>query len=311
MANFVVVVDHDSERRARFIEAIEPLLPPVEGLNIGRCAKGDFCAIWAASEKAPKSQVADDTGAAVIWGEAIGEPGPKRITARELRQLWNSPQGCVQGVFDGFYAAVLYDQRFGIIAGADLLGIFPIYYYGTDDVLLIGSSPELFRHHPAFRMEFNPRGLVGILLTIHIFEGDTLLRGVRRLGAGHALVCRLGECPKEVRQYKLPVSDKYFDLPFSAHVTMLDGVLNETITRHVHAGKRHSLLLSGGLDSRMLGGLLKRNGFDDITALTLGLPSDIEMKCAIPVAHTLGFKHHAVDISYDGYPEYANLVVRW
>lgn len=311
MANFVVVVDADFERRSRFIEAVEPLLPPVEGLNIARCAKGDFCAIWAASKQAPISQVADDEGAAVVWGEAIAGPGPKRINATELRQVWKCPNSRASAAFDGFYAAVVYHPKLGMVIGADLLGLFPIYYYASGNVLLVGSSPELFRHHPVFRMEFNPRGLVGILLTMHIIEGQTLLRGVQRLAAGHVLAWSGCGRPKEERHYAVPVSDQYYDLPFSAHVQMLKRVLDEAIARHAPVGERYGLLLSGGLDSRLLGGLLKRKGSDEIAALTFGWPTDIEMRCAIPVARTLGFQHQTVDVTFDQYPAYAELQAKW
>jgi len=48
MANFVIIVDRDAKRRARFIEVITPLLAPVDGLNTSSCASGGFHAGWAA-----------------------------------------------------------------------------------------------------------------------------------------------------------------------------------------------------------------------------------------------------------------------
>ena len=74
------------------------------------------------------------------------------------------------------------------MAGADILGVFPIYYYADSEILLVGSSPELFRYHGLFRMELDLEGLVAILLMNNSFEGRTLLRGVRRLGPGRVLV---------------------------------------------------------------------------------------------------------------------------
>ena len=310
MANFVVVIDPNVERRSRFVEKVTPILSPVDGLANATCSAGDFSAMWAAEKRAPVSHVADDKGASVLLGEAINGPGSERMEAASLRRLWKDADSHPRLVFDGFYAAVVYHADFGLAVGADLLGLFPIYYYSSEDVVLVGSSPELFRHHPSFRMEFNPRGLVGILLTMHIFDGQTLLRGVHRLAAGHVLVCGPDAPPKEVCQYELPVSNRYFDLPYSAHVDILGRTLDEAVTRHVSVGKTYTQLFSGGLDSRMLGGYLREKGVD-VVALTLGLRSDIEMKCAIPAARALGFESRTANIGYEQYPFCADVQAKW
>ena len=311
MSNFIVVVDPDRERRALFAKTVEPLLPPVKGLVTGTCVSGDFLVMWAAAACAPVSQVADEEGAAVLWGEAISAPGSKIMDAKEIRRAWKSPTAFAPPAYDGFYAAVVYHPREGIVAGGDILGIFPLYYYASGDVLLLGSSPELFRHHPSFHMKLDPAGLVGILLTMHILDGQTLLRGVLRLNAGHVLLWRDGPGTAELEHYRIPVTGKYVELPLSAHVEILDRVLNGIIERHASADRKYGLLLSGGLDSRMLGGFLRRKGVKDIVALTIGLPSDLEMECAIPVAHALGFRHRAINITDDEYRDCANLKVRW
>jgi asparagine synthase (glutamine-hydrolysing) len=309
MANFVVIIDPDRERRSHFLATIEPLLPLVEGLITDSCATGDFHASWAASPNAPISSVADREGAAVVWGEAIAQGTSERINAKSLRNLWKTPQT----LFDGYYGAIVYHPLEGIIVGADLLGTFPVYYYTSGDVALVGSSPELFRHHPLFTPAFNPVGLVGILLTQGLFEGQTLWQDVRRLGAGHLLVWQPTTSPKEVRQYQIPEGDlenKHAHLSFAQQLDKLEQALDQTLARHAPTGTRYSLLLSGGLDSRMLAGFLQRRGIDPVT-LTLGLPTDIEMQCAIPVARTLGLEHHPIGIPYKHYPSQALLYAQW
>jgi asparagine synthase (glutamine-hydrolysing) len=282
----------------------------VNGLQLGSCSQGDFSSLWAAAPGAPISQVADSEGAAVLWGEAIPGPGPERIDAAGLREQWQGVMENPPEAYDGFYAGVVQDRQRGLIVGADLLGLFPVYYCAVGGGVLIGSSPELFRHHPEFRMELNPAGLVGILLTNGLVGGQTLLKSVQRLLPGHLLVWRAGSSPREVRQYQIPVSTRYFDLPFGAHVEILDQAMKAAIQRHVSGGKRHGLLLSGGLDSRLLGGYLREKGTETV-ALTLGLPTDIEMQCAIPVARTLGFRHRTAEIASDLYAQNAPLYAEW
>jgi len=272
LVNFLIVIDPNAKRRMRFVRKIKPHISLVDGLSVFTCSNGNLSSVWAAGSWTPISHLSDGEGVATIWGDAINQLGSERITAGQLRRLWNKPSISLPNPFDGFYAAFVYSREKGIVVGADLLGLFPLYYYTAEDVLLVGSSPELFRYHTSFKKEFNPRGLVGILLTNDLVDGQTLLKGVKRLNAGHLLMWRSGEEPKEIEQYRIPVSTKYFDLSFSDHLDLLDQALERAITRHAPLGTKYCLTLSGGLDSRMLGGYLKRRGAE-VVALTEGVPT--------------------------------------
>ena len=310
MANFIAVVDPDTERRSSFIKQIKSALCPVEGLGTNGCQSGNLSIVWSANVDAPVSYVADDKGTAVLWGQAISQSDCTRIDALHLRKLWTRHRCYSDTAFDGFYAGMVYRQNYGLLAGADLLGIFPVYYWARGEVLLAGSSPELFRHHPDFKVRLNPAGLVGVLLTMHIFDGQTLLADVHRLGAGNLLLWREGKGASEVPQYRIKLSEKYFNLPFSAQVDILAEAIGETIGRHVSAENKHSLLLSGGLDSRMLAGYLDENNIQT-AAITFGIPADLEMQAAVRVARKLRLRHCAVEVGFDQYPDCAKLQARW
>lgn len=310
MVNFIIVIDPNAKRRMLFIRKIMPHISLVDGLSVSTVSNGDLSSIWAAGSWMPISHLSDGEGVATIWGDAINQLGSERITTRQLRRHWNNPSISFPSQFDGFYAAFVYSHEKGIVVGTDLLGLFPLYYYTAEDVLLVGSSPELFRYHTSFKKEFNPRGLVGILLINSLFDGQTLLKGVKRLNAGHLLTWRSGEEPKEIEQYRIPVSTKYFGLSFSDQLDLLDQALERAVTRHAPPGTKYCLTLSGGLDSRMLGGYLKRKG-TEVVALTEGVPADIEMKCAAKVASTLGFEHYRCNIGFEKYLFCAGLKVKW
>ena len=321
MANFIALIDPDSDRRDRFLRRVTPLLPPVEGLVAGWCAAPPFAAAWAADAHAPISVASTDgaadapisavsgTGAAVLFGTALRESGTP-VEARELRDLWHRDDSSVPEPFDGYYAALAYDPAAGLLSGADILGRFPIYYFESGDVLLVGSSPELFQHHPSFRKEFDPAGLAGILLTNGLVEGRTLWSGVRRLGPGNLLSAHPGQPAREVRQYDLPLSNRYFDQPFARHVGILEEALDHAIRRHVPAAPRPVLMLSGGLDSRTIAGFLARQGISPL-AVTRGDRHDIEMRCAVRVARSLRFEHQGSESDPSHYLADAGARVRW
>jgi len=255
--------------------------------------------------------MANTNGAAVIWGEAIAQSTVERLDATRLRDVWTD--SAAEYYFDGFYAAVAYYPDLGLRVGADVLGFFPIYYYNSGDVALVGSSPELFRYHPCFKSAFNPTGLVGILLTNSIVNGQTLWQDVQRLEAGHLLIWQSQTAPKQVKQYRLgdlSSNYEYTKLSFDQHLDVLEQVIEQTLKRHAPTGTQHSLFLSGGLDSRTLAGFLHRQGVETV-ALTLGVAGDLEMSCANSVARTLGFAHYPITIPFEEYPAGADFIVKW
>ena len=268
-------------------------MAPLSGLVNGYCDSEDFSSVWAASPHAPVSSEVDENGVRIMWGEAFNSDGRQKIDASSLKSLWQfqpEPSICV---LDGYFAGVVYHPAKGLIAGGDLLGIFPIYYYKNSNVLLVGSSPEVFKLHPCFTQQFNPRGLVGILLSMHMVGGDTLFKGVQRLQAGHVLVSNNHMEISEVLFYQPPASDRYFNLPFSTHVDLLNEAISDTLKIQVTAGEPYTLLLSGGLDSRMLAGYLKQQDVN-FESLTLGIKSDRETKIAGKVAKHLNIRQRII-----------------
>jgi len=307
MANFIICCDSNEERKKKFLSQIEPLIAPIEGLVISTISAEVFSVVWAANKKAPVSFFKNDRGLGIIWGDAFCSE--YKLTAEKLIDIWDADQDRLFDSFDGFYAAATFKYRSGLVVGTDILGLFPVYYYVSDNIILVGSSPELFKYHPLFYAEFNPAGLVGILLTNSIVDNETLLKGVKRLDAGHALLWPKGNDYREIQQYTIPISTMYFDMPYNAQLHLLDELLSHAIFRYSEEGQI-GLLLSGGLDSRTVGGYIK-SFRDDTLAFTIGENTDIEMQCAIKVAKSLTMQHHAFPIENDRYPLYANLQTTW
>jgi hypothetical protein len=109
MANFIIICDPNVQSRDKFVQAIKPLIAPVDGLTVSACSAGNSLAIWAAYEKAPVSYSTDERGGAVVWGDALS--GTRRISAEHLRAIWKIEPGHVFEAFDGYHAAVVFQPR--------------------------------------------------------------------------------------------------------------------------------------------------------------------------------------------------------
>jgi asparagine synthase (glutamine-hydrolysing) len=308
MANWMAVLDPDQARRARFVAATAGVLAPVDGLSRGTAQCGIWTAVWAAAPAAPVDVVASDADACVLWGDALDEAGARQ-TAASVALAW---RGGASSQWDGYHSAVAVEAGPEPLftAGADVLGIFPIYWW-TDGsgVVLAGTSPELFAAHPCFRPDLDVSGLAGILLTNGLVDGRTLWKGVRRLPAGYRLRVA-GRRVWEEEAYRVPCGLGGVDLPLAGHVRQLAHAIADAVVRHVPAGRPYGLLLSGGLDSRMVAGFLHRAGIRP-RALTLGLPTDLEMRCAQAVARTYGLDHVTAEPQAADYPVYAGIQARW
>src|SRR5688572_30402614 len=145
------------------------------------------------------------------------------------------------------YGLAVYVEASGTTwVGTDVLGLFPLYYFADADTLLFATSPALLQAHPAFRPEFNVRGLVGNLLTMHMVGGQTLWKNVRRLTPGHALRWERGKGAKEISVCPGTPSDQHFGESYEQHVDRFDALLTDAVRRDAIEGTT-GVLFSGGL----------------------------------------------------------------
>jgi asparagine synthase (glutamine-hydrolysing) len=147
------------------------------------------------------------------------------------------------------------------------------------------------------------------MLINNLVEGETLWRGVRRLSPGYRLRLSSGQVREELA-YTIPFSDAYYDLPFEGHAQHLSEALRASVARIAPAGRSYGLLLSGGLDSRMLAGYLVNQG-SDVRALTFGQSKDVETQCAKAVASSLGMTHDLFEVDPADYVQAAERLARW
>ncbi len=310
MANFIGLIDPDPMRRGRFLVRVRDQVALLPGLDVRTCEHGEFALAWAAGPMAPVEVDRDANGLAVLWGRPRKAGAADRVAARDCRRRADASDGTTLPLCDGYHAYVDYEVRHGLCLGADLLGLFPVYYWENGATILFGSSERLFSCHPAFSPAPSITGLIGILLTMHVVGGRTLLEGVRRLGPGSVLI-RAGVGPaREIRQYQPPISEERADPNLAAQADRMGETLSSAVRRHVTRGTPVLLPLSGGRDSRMIAGLLRENDYE-FAAYTMGLPDDLEYRCARSVARHLRVAQVLFEIPYADYGALARIAAEW
>ncbi|MCH5374392.1 MAG: asparagine synthase C-terminal domain-containing protein, partial [Planctomycetes bacterium] len=189
--------------------------------------------------------------------------------------------------------------------------LFPLYYFERDGVVLVGSSATLFRQHPLFSTGVSPEGLAGILATNGLVDGQSLLQNVRRLAPGHLLRWNASGPLRSVPQYVLPATRRFEGESQESADRIAGDTLREVLRKHSPAVGQTSMLLSGGLDSRLVAGMLQRQHVQP-AALCLGLATDWEVIAAQRVSDVLRWPLHREheESGEDGYVGLAQRTAR-
>jgi len=309
MANFLLVHDPDAVRRqftALRARSQVAFLPQLRGELL---LASRYAIAWAAGESAPVGQHRSsdpDSADCLLFGEPFDDSG-RHLSADEISRvhetLWDAPSER-----NGYYAALFVHPRLGVRVEADALGVFPIYYWQKSDILLVASSPELFRCHPAFEREIDLHGVAALLLTSGLVGGRTLWRDVRRLGPDHVLLFPPGGLARELT----PPPPRHVDTPttvgeVAAHVADLH---LSALRAGLRSSRQPGMLLSGGLDSRLLAGLVATTGTRP-HCLTFGRSTDLDARCATLVARELQFPQTIWDVTPEDYAQFARSSVTW
>ena len=249
MANWLLCVEPDAVQREAMKARVRSGIAPVPILTVRSLDFPGGFLVWAQGPDVVDT-CQTEARTVAIWGVPHDRGVP--IDAARVAA---SPDATDLFPLDGYFAAVVIDAS-GVRVFSDVLGLAPVYHWHAGCRLLVGSSAALFSEHPLFTARADLTSVVAILLIMHPLEGRTIYSGVCRLRPGYSLHWTSGGGSCERQIYQLPLSRDQYDLPFAAHVDNLDLALKTAVNRQRPTG----VLLSGGLDSRLIAGYARRDG---------------------------------------------------
>jgi hypothetical protein len=296
MAHLALVVDLDSARRARFVSSVRRLFSGLPGTHVAEASHGPLACVWAAGPLAPIDLHHDGESLGILIGYGLDE-SDRWITSRDLLDRWLVPHPAPV-MFDGYHVAVAWSADRGLAAGVDPLGMFPLQQAVLGDgpaaPLLVTTTPEAFRCHPLFETRVDRRGLAGILLVHGPLHNRPLLAGTARVPKGHLVrwtAVRGGGLEEVSRLRQTPTAEGESQADIERRI---GDAFVRTIHRHRPPGDDASILLSGGLDSRLVAASLCREGIPT-NAIVLGRDDDFEVIAGTAVARRLGIPLEVVN----------------
>jgi asparagine synthase (glutamine-hydrolysing) len=200
---------------------------------------------------------------------------------------------------NGMFGLALWDVRQSrLLLARDPFGIKLLYYRIDGDTLTFGSEMRAVRATMPGKTEIDPTALNLFLRYRYTPSPYTILKGVHKLAPGTKLTVQNG-CCQVSRWYRFKPE------PF-APTKSLDEAREELLSIYKAAVRRQlisdvpvGLLLSGGIDSGLLLGLMNLNGSSWPT-YSVGYGStfaDDELEDAAETARLLGSNHHSVVIT--------------
>lgn len=291
MAHLALAIDDDPRCRDAFVRRVRALFATLPGAVIGDTTVGSLAAVWVHGPRAPVSIARTGDAFAILLGYAIDDED-RWLTAADVAARWRG-DGSGTPVFDGYHVGVAWDAARGLTAGVDPCGLFPLYHGGCGSAAIVATTPEAFRCHDGFTERVDREGLAGILLVHGPLDDRPLVSGVRRLARGHRLSWSRGGGLGSRAVHRIvgappPAGESPTDMR-----RRIDAEFVRAIRRHRPAAGWTSILLSGGLDSRLVAGCLADLGVPT-RAVILGVPEDHEVIAGRAVAERLGMPHVVV-----------------
>ena len=192
----------------------------------------------------------------------------------------------------GMFAIALWDRtRERLVLARDRLGKKPLHYVSLPDgSLAFASELKALLLLPGLRRELDPRALDAYLALQYVPGVETGVAGIRRLAPGHVLVWEGGGIlDTTILELEPELRGSRGGRLEARSLTTVTGAVRRRLVSDVPLGA----LLSGGIDSTIVVGLMAQASSDPVRTFTVGVP-DPALRRAEPRPHSSrGLRHGA------------------
>jgi asparagine synthase (glutamine-hydrolysing) len=199
--------------------------------------------------------------------------------------------GCLSH-FHGMFAFALYDaQNRQLFLARDRLGVKPLHYAAlADGSVIFGSELKALLAHPALRRDPDLAAIDDFLGFGYVPDHACIVRGVKKLPAGHYLLLQQGR--------PMPQPVEYWDIDFSTRVKGNQAELEEELLRLMRQAVASRMVadvplgafLSGGVDSSSVVALMAEISKQPVKTCSIGF--DVGALDETEYAQTIAKRFH-------------------
>ncbi len=223
-----------------------------------------------------------------------------------ILHLYEEVGGELVHYLNGQFAFALFDDRQKrLICARDYVGIAPFYYTIVDGLFIFGSEIKSILRHEMVEKQLDLTGLDQIMYFPGLVSPQTMFRNIYSLKAGHILTIDYGLGVEEQEYWDLNYpkeGEAEYRQDDNYYIEHLDELLSESVRLRLNADVPVGFYISGGLDSALIGAMIKKNeGNSSYNSYSVNFPDKAfsEGKFQRIVAKELGSIHHEVD--FDAY----------
>jgi len=209
---------------------------------------------------------------------------------------------------NGQYAFALYDKHTGeLFLARDHFGVCPLFYTQLKDKFIFGSEIKAIIKHPEVKREVNLTALDQLLTFPGTLSPTTFFKGINSLKPGFfARVDRNGTFSLQ-EYWDLNYPQEHMEgpaKPEAYYVERLQELLLQSVTYRMNADVPVGFYLSGGLDSSLIGALMKSvNPEKSYKSFSIGFPQSQdsehdERRYQRLVAGQLRSDHHEIPFNW-------------
>jgi asparagine synthase (glutamine-hydrolysing) len=206
---------------------------------------------------------------------------------------------------NGTFAAAIWNAtEQTLLLVADHVASCPLYYAHVNSMLVFGSGARVVAQVPGLPRAVNKAAVAEMVAFEHLYGDKTLFNGVQFLLPGTILRFRDGTISQS-RYIDFQYPDEYQLEDEASYVEKLAWYTRQAVARQARGPVPLGVLLTGGLDSRFILGMLV--GHDvDIRTITFGIPGCDDEVSARALAHVLHLPHRFVALAPDYLTHYAD-----
>ncbi|HER26271.1 MAG TPA: asparagine synthase (glutamine-hydrolyzing) [Rhodospirillales bacterium] len=200
---------------------------------------------------------------------------------------------------NGMFALAIYDRaKKTLFCARDRAGIKPFYYCDDGRRFAFASELKSILALPGFARRVDRQSLFHYISLMYVPSQRTAIEGVRRLGPGQSLTFHFSDRRLEVKSWWRLSFNEDKSLSVGQWRERLRATLSAATDRWTLADVPYGCLLSGGLDSSAIVGLLAERGAD-IKTFSLGFSGPGEEQWSeLPLARSMadkwGTEHHQI-----------------
>ncbi len=228
-----------------------------------------------------------------LTADLPGELTSGQKLAMLLQNLFNRDGADFANALDGFFS-ILMVVGGKLIAVRDAIGERPLYLLQTPTGVLAANRMSALINHPDCTRHINPAAIVDYLSCGFVPFARTPVKNISKLPPGAAAV--IDDHGIKIHTYH-PFNDTIQTVDEPQCIEVIRSALHQAVDKRYEPGQKTALLLSGGLDSSLVGALLGRDRLACCYSLNFGDQYRHELEFSGLMAKHLGVPARVITIT--------------